>query len=774
MNQISINALFSAAAYGDARTLDNNRAPLPEGWKLLPQYNQSGSGPDSSIWLAGFSARVFQGPAGEIVISYAGTEFRASIRAASDFIFGNIPLAIGSYASQAFEAAKLYLQVRAQFGDSANISFTGHSLGGGLAGMMAVWFDRPAIVFAPAPFEAAVFRFSGASSGVRSRLAILNAANTLLGGPSGMYEDPKYDSYNYEVDFALRESRVASYAVSGEILEAIPVLPRIESNRVSYLQGAAPSLGGGAKHSIDLHAALSISNDFYSVANLLPELLPAMFNETLYGFEVLEETRNLLSHLLRNEVGVTNPLTGVIINAPNGLLTKFSTDVAQIVPIDSKRADSVIRSALVAAASDYYYNKPATEVTNFFSLSGNAIHFKFTEVGLPQSDLKSPRLLANLISENEAVEFGIPEAVQTALRAQAWHVHASNAAMTWTDAEGLNDAALGGGGADNLDGGAGRDLLVGGAGGDNLKGGTGNDKLFGDSGDDTLDGGAGSDELYGGIGSDTYDLKLSELGDVIIDIDGNGKIIVSGTQLIGGKKIADGYWVSADSQWTYTLTSTGDLKITSANNVGDFINVRYWSAASGKLGIELAQTIETPTVIWNQITGDYAVAIFNASSKIERYDAYGQMITVVQRNTPRFASDALRNLEAGDGPVVTDNALFGGTGRDKIGGLSGNDLIIGFDGDDELNGGAGTDMIGGRLFAYLPYASHVTDGVMSRASDDIIIGSSFNRKQIAADSAIQRNPTQSPIQTAHWLSLVMIVSAAPTEGKRWGQAADCK
>ena len=81
MNQISINALLSATAYGDARTLDRNRAPLPEGWKLLPQYTQSGSGPDSSIWLAGFSARVFQGPAGEIVIAYAGTEFRASVRA---------------------------------------------------------------------------------------------------------------------------------------------------------------------------------------------------------------------------------------------------------------------------------------------------------------------------------------------------------------------------------------------------------------------------------------------------------------------------------------------------------------------------------------------------------------------------------------------------------------------------------------------------------------------------------------------------------------------
>lgn len=42
------------------------------------------------------------------------------------------------------------------FGVAADISFTGHSLGGGLASLMSVWFDRPSIVFAPAPFLGAI------------------------------------------------------------------------------------------------------------------------------------------------------------------------------------------------------------------------------------------------------------------------------------------------------------------------------------------------------------------------------------------------------------------------------------------------------------------------------------------------------------------------------------------------------------------------------------------------------------------------------------------
>ena len=35
----------------------------------------------------------------------------------------------------------------------SNITFTGHSLGGGLASVMAVWYNRPAVVFDEAPFE---------------------------------------------------------------------------------------------------------------------------------------------------------------------------------------------------------------------------------------------------------------------------------------------------------------------------------------------------------------------------------------------------------------------------------------------------------------------------------------------------------------------------------------------------------------------------------------------------------------------------------------------
>ena len=770
MNQTTIYSLLAAVPYEDARLSSKNFAPIPEDWVPLEPFNRSRSGPNAT-WLAdGFSARVFVGPTGQIVIAYAGTEFRVGEAGfVNDFVSGNIPLASGFYGAQAFEAAKLYIEVRNAFGATADITFTGHSLGGGLAGLMGVLFDRPATVFAPAPFELSATDLSPALFSVRARLNDIG------------YSDVKLNDYRYFRDFASRESRVASYAIRGEILESIPaIVPRIEGNRTALLDGVYSALGGGDRHSIDLHAALLLSPSFLSLAESLPELLPVLFDKNQYGFEVLARAPSILMRLIRNEVGLFDR-QGNLISAPNQLLTKFSTDVNQVVGVDSGMLDSPLRQALVAAAAERYYISESASASNFFSSYGNGIHFQLSGLGDQFSNLKSPRLLADLISENEAVEFGIPEAVQTALRAQAWHVHASNAAMTWTDAEGLNDAALGGGGADILDGGAGRDLLVGGAGGDNLKGGTGNDKLFGDSGDDTLDGGAGSDELYGGSGSDTYDLKLGELGDVIIDIDGNGKIIISGTQLIGGKKIADGYWVSADARWTYTLTSTGDLKITSANNVGDFINVRNWSTASGKLGIELAQSIETPTVIWNQITGDYAVATTIAGDNISRRSVNDETIIAVAAGTTRFTTDSTGNLRSGSGPVVTDNVLFGGIGRDKIYGLTGNDFIVGNDGDDEIYGGTGIDMIGGGrgadwlndadfntvgLFEYLRSAGQISNVFNNGTTNGIIVSSFFGEQRMSIDSIHQSFSKQPPINKTKQPSPSMKPSIFATACKR--------
>lgn len=64
----------------------------------------------------------------EIVISFAGTNFEL----AADWTQANVPLAFGLLGTQLIDAAKYYLEIKAQ-NPNANITLTGHSLGGGLA-----------------------------------------------------------------------------------------------------------------------------------------------------------------------------------------------------------------------------------------------------------------------------------------------------------------------------------------------------------------------------------------------------------------------------------------------------------------------------------------------------------------------------------------------------------------------------------------------------------------------------------------------------------------
>src|SRR4051812_9882485 len=88
MTDTATYALLAAGSYSDLRPpipglstsgadLLNatNQSPLPPGWVELTQFRKDGSGPGAIAGGSdGFSARVYQGPDGEIVISYGGTE----------------------------------------------------------------------------------------------------------------------------------------------------------------------------------------------------------------------------------------------------------------------------------------------------------------------------------------------------------------------------------------------------------------------------------------------------------------------------------------------------------------------------------------------------------------------------------------------------------------------------------------------------------------------------------------------------------------------------
>ena len=82
----------------------------------------------------------------------------------------------------------------------------------------------------------------------------------------------------------------------------------------------------------------------------------------------------------------------------------------------------------------------------------------------------------------------------------------------------------GGAGDDLIIGGAGDDYLAGGEGNDTLLGGAGNDILYGGAGNDYLDGGEGDDLLFGGEGDDT--LVWSAGNDILNGNEGNDTLMV--------------------------------------------------------------------------------------------------------------------------------------------------------------------------------------------------------------------------------------------------------
>ncbi len=235
-------ALIATRAY-DASP--NNRTGVPSGWTELtwqPDYN-----------LSGFSAGAYQNGS-DIVVAFTGTN--QGIDWASNGLAGSGLLP----APQIFDAMRFYLDIKAAH-PGANISFTGHSLGGGLASLMAVFFDKPAMVFDEAPFE-----LSARNPLILSSLE----ASLLLTG----YADLDFALYNasFGLLFPQRESNVGHTYLEGEILGNLRAgLPTISSGDTIVPMGSS-NLDSLNRHSMILLAGMLGNSEFASLVRQLPNL----------------------------------------------------------------------------------------------------------------------------------------------------------------------------------------------------------------------------------------------------------------------------------------------------------------------------------------------------------------------------------------------------------------------------------------------------------------------------------------------------------------------
>ena len=502
-----VYAQMSNRAY--TRT-DENRAPKPPGWDEI-QYIRDGL-------LTGFSAGVYKSQSGnEIVIAFTGTnEWQAE-----DWLVGNIPSGISLPSFQVTQAMKLYLDVKAQ-NPGATITFTGHSLGAGLASLMAVFFNRTATVFDNAPFQASAV--NPLTIGIYSAYMVANG-----------YTDSDFFAYANGTDtFASREPNVTAYFLDGEALQGLRTsLTAIEGSSTPYVVGPQSHWNPIDRHSITLLTAAITSQSFNEMLYANPNALALFFDDSIYKRSLASsKERDFLSWLVNNQTINTAPL-----------LDRFAADVAKLASV--LPTDGAMHNALFVAAMDYYYLKDPAQTSAFFSVANGGLHFNFDDIGL--GGYKSlPRLRA-AIESMMATEWGTDKEFYSAylLTQNAWHIQSGANPLSWVASSGATDkdAVVGGAGADVIDAGANSDVVLGGDGGDDITGGAGNDLMF------------------GGAGFDTYRFAAGFGRDVVMDSDGGGRLMYGADQLTGGLKVSENEWqtdpIVGTPQFRYTLVADG-------------------------------------------------------------------------------------------------------------------------------------------------------------------------------------------------------------------------
>jgi len=128
-------ALMAGGAYVSTRA-GINQIPTPANWVKLTGIPDKDTGFEAVTYIQE-GKTLLNSP--EIVISFSGTDPNNSGMLNSPDGRTNSALANGKWSDQLLQAAKYYLDIKTA-NPNAVITFTGHSLGSGLAALMAVFF----------------------------------------------------------------------------------------------------------------------------------------------------------------------------------------------------------------------------------------------------------------------------------------------------------------------------------------------------------------------------------------------------------------------------------------------------------------------------------------------------------------------------------------------------------------------------------------------------------------------------------------------------------
>lgn len=659
---------------------------------------------------SGFEAVSFQ-KGNEIVISFAGTGSNVDWWANAGGFFGVT-------SEQLEQAADYYLQVKAA-NTGANISFTGHSLGGGLASLMGVFFGETATTFDQAPFRnsasvsvATTLKEYLLNERGYSEVALQGLANFISAAASGGIPN---------------ESTVIDFSVQGEILSAASGL-RI-GTPTSLMHGA-PDL----TLTIDLHSQALLTaflqsdetapaqRSFRDVTFNLPDVVRMIFDDDLYAFSTgtqNTENENFIEHLVRHQNGIAGLAVGETVIPADAMLTRFTDDLWKLaqnggltmtdnIPggILSSPPNNVSKT-LIAFAMQKYYDETQVSAgynTELLTKVSGGVRFDRADVAATLGDAKGYTLYFQSYLDSSAFTNTERQLIQSLLPTfRDWYVQAGPSGMSVADAHNRGAFMLGGAGADHLTGGTQADLLV------------------GNAGTDTLTGRGGNDVLLGGAGFDTYIYNAGDGTDQIEDSDATGMVLVNGQLMVGGIRrageAADTYQ-SSDGQYTFVhsgsmLTINGQVTIQNWQP-GEFgVTLRDLSSLSDGTPLTINYNNDQPMVTYDGDETDNIPA-FTAAANHMAHGFGGNDILDLE------ASSALYNHQifGGDG----HDELHGGAGQDRIYGEAGRDLIFAVDGDDVLDGGGDIDLLKGGIGRDALYGGTGNDGLDGGSGDDVLFG----------------------------------------------------
>lgn len=504
----------------------------------------------------------------EIVISYRGTD-------------GNLPAflqeGLGSdtwngygvafnspLGNQAKLAIEFYNKVVPTTG-GLNVSLTGHSLGGGLAGLIAGIYHRSATIFDNMPFEGAATAAYEYATKPDAQPVILPGGVVLDYGSSNASRDAfRRDVYGttapwQAVDFPTGSIR--GYHVEGEFLQHARFLMGQQTRSYSYdlgpsvdLPGVDSGLFGDGVHSIATLVMLMFAGttrDWHPAAQYFWPVLydnsyaltVAQGNTSLIGPDPAADLRTIIAYSALDE--------GIMPFGNAGIRALFddATDLGRALGASEalgERYGTLISRILIDYAGKLALNKiTVTDLVADVHLKGvlahsNAPGNKTLTVTFDDSVWKRTNpggvsTVPTIVARKELVDtiingvgFGGPDAGMALLIRQQmqslWGDSSENIinhiafATTPGGATTMLPSTMAGKVA----------MFVGTEGADTVTGTTGSDLIYGGRGDDRLIGGKGNDILLGGAGLDTADYSLDPARVTVTFTTGGGYTVKDG------------------------------------------------------------------------------------------------------------------------------------------------------------------------------------------------------------------------------------------------------